>query len=220
MGMKRARQIKRTPNNRRIVCWMKSVIKSLMISLRRRDTLRKEALVELLISLEDYSWMMMTTNNLNHKKREKRNVGLSLMKMLWWKSAIWVMGAGRIIILLQRSKLDSTDLQRLLLVLTMTHQLMFGVLLAPFLKWSPVIFCLNQEKETTTTRMMIISHKWWSFWEECPRTWHLQVRTQRSSSTVKDIWRESVDLITGHSRRFLWRSTESRMRKHKRFQTF
>jgi len=50
------------------------------------------------------------------------------------KSVIWVMDAGLITILHLKFRLGSTGLQRLLLELTMTLLLMFGVLPAQYLR--------------------------------------------------------------------------------------
>jgi len=66
-------------------------------------------------------------------ERNQREVQ-RLMKMFKSRFVIWVTVVGPIITLLLRSKLDSTDLQRSLLVLTIIPQLMSGVLLALFSK--------------------------------------------------------------------------------------
>jgi hypothetical protein len=79
-----------------------------------------------------------------------------LMKMLWSKFAIWVTDAGPIIISPRKSKLDSIDLQRSLLVQTTILQLIFGHLPAQYLKWLLEISSLNQEREATMTKMMTI----------------------------------------------------------------
>jgi len=159
--------------------------------------------------------MRSCNNSSNKMVRIRRDVDPKLMKMSRLRFAIWVMDAGLITTSPQRSRPGNTDLQRLLLAQTITLQLMCGVSPAQSSKWLLVISFSNPERAITTTRTMIIWHKWWNSWEECPRTWLCQARTLRNSSIARDIWRESVDLTSGHSRKYSWRSTESRRKKLK-----
>jgi len=93
---------------------------------------------------------------MRQRQRILEREGESLMKKLWSKYVIWEMDVGHITTLLQKFKRDNIDLQKLLLGLTIILLLMFGHLLALFLKWLLEIFCLSQEKDKTMTRMMII----------------------------------------------------------------
>ena len=101
-------------------------------------------------------FLVMTSPQLNNNNLQKlEREDQKSMRMYKSKSVIWEMDAGLTITLHQRSKLDSTDHQKLSLVQIMIHQQMFGVLLAQSLRWLQEISYLNQEKVKTMIRMMI-----------------------------------------------------------------
>jgi hypothetical protein len=109
--------------------------------------------------LDSYQKIMPNSNNKKCNKRKKREVReevQNLMRTSWSRYVIWEMDAGLIIISHLKSRLDSTDHQRLLLVQTIILQLISGVLPVLSLRWSQETSCLNQEKALTMTKMMII----------------------------------------------------------------
>ena len=89
----------------------------------------------------------------------RRNADQKLMKMCKSRFVTWATVVGPTITSHLRSRHASTGPLKLLLALTTTLQLTFGVSLVQSLKWSRVTFYLNRAKVTATTRTTIIWRK-------------------------------------------------------------